>query len=136
MDSKLTMSTSEQITILIEEGIIHTGEFATITEVAKEVGISHQGMMNLVQGKSNNPRLHTLQALCRLYGITLDYFACTTKEECQHYVIQHQRTPLLDEIAEQSAQLSPKGERNVLSLLEWIRIGKGAYLAQQQRKSH
>ena len=136
MSDEQVVSTSEQIAILIEEGTTKTGQTATITEVAKAIGISHQGMMNLVQGKSNNPRLRTLQGFCQLYGITLDYFACTTKEECRYYLAQHQRTSLLDEIAEESAKLSPKGERNVLSLLEWVRIGKGAYLAQQQGKSH
>lgn len=130
----LQVTNSQQVSLLINEGIASTGQSASVAEVARAIGVSHQALMNLVRGKSDNPRLDTVRGLCAFYNISLDYFDCPTEDACRHYLIEQRQTALLREIALLSARLSPKGQRNVLALIEWVRVGKTAYLAQQQRK--
>src|SRR5690606_10999217 len=81
------ISASDQIRLLLEsagEGDIN------IRQLAKAIGISDQALANLLQGKSANPRLSTLLALCQHYGISLDYFACESETACREYLYRHQ----------------------------------------------
>lgn len=127
---------SRQIALLIDEGITVTGHRASRADVARAIGLSHQGLSNLINGKSAHPRLRTLQALCRLYGISLDYFAATTEDECRACLRPPRagQPACIDAIATAADTLSPWGQRQVLVLMTWIRCGKQAYLVQQGRK--
>src|SRR5690606_35697101 len=106
-------------------------------DVARLTGISHQTLMNLLQGQSANPRLDTLRALCELYGISLDYFGCDTDEACRAYLLQQasiRDDSPLREIIHRTEKLSSTSTQRVLRLMDWMQLGMRAELAQQQRK--
>lgn len=116
----MSISVSEQIRLLLESA---AGAEVNISQVAQATGISDQALANLLQGKSANPRLSTLLALCQHSGISLDYFACETEAACRAYLYHHQMqaaSPLLGEIENAAMHLSPKGQRNVLAIMEWM----------------
>lgn len=117
----MSINVSEQVRLLLEAGA--EGEI-NMRQISKAIGISDQTLANLLQGKAANPRLKTLLALCQHYDISLDYFACETEAACQEYLYRHRfrkALPLIDEIENAAAHLSPKGQRNVLSIMEWMR---------------
>jgi transcriptional regulator with XRE-family HTH domain len=116
-----------QIAQLLEHGVDIQGETHTLAEVANATGITYQTLANLVSGKSTNPRLKTLQALCCVYGISLDYFSCETEQICLDYLTQHRlqaASPVMHEITRAYDTLSAKGQRNVLTILEWMRVAQ------------
>lgn len=116
----LQISVGEQVRLLLE---LRTEADVNISRIAQATGISDQALANLIQGKSVNPRLSTLLTLCQHYGISLDYFACETEAECRAYLYNHQMqiaSPLICEIESAAAHLSPKGQRNVLAIIEWM----------------
>ena len=117
----MTIRISEQVCLLMT---LDQQTTVNITQIAKAAGISSQALANIIQGKSENPRLKTLQALCQYYGISLDYFACESKAECEAFLYKHQMetaSELVFEIEHEAAELSPKGQRNVLNIMEWMR---------------
>lgn len=121
----MSVSVSEQISLLLEYGAEATGGRHSLSEIAEATGISYQALANLIQGKSTNPRLNTLLAICQYYGISLDYFACETVDACQECLYRHQvrvGCSLIGEIEHVSGSLSPKGRRNVLAIMEWMRL--------------
>lgn len=120
-ESRSPISAGEQIRLLLEAG---AEADVSISQVAQATGISDQALANLLQGKSANPRLSTLLALCRHYGISLDYFACESETACRAYLYRHQMaaSSLIGEIENAAAHLSPKGQRNVLAIMEWMRL--------------
>jgi len=64
-----------------------------------------------------------MRLVCRVYGVSLDYFMCETLDECRAMLAAlhpELATPLLHTITEETEQLSPKGQRNVTRLLEWV----------------
>lgn len=116
----MPVSISDQIRLLLE---LDAGAKINISQVARATGISDQALANLLKGKSANPRLSTLLALCQHYSISLDYFACESEAACRAYLYHHQMqaaSPLIGEIENAAARLSPKGQRNVLTIMEWM----------------
>ena len=96
----------------------------TPADVARATGISLQTLLNLLNGRSNSPRLTTARQLCTCFEITLDYFGCTTIEECQNYLMQRWLTEAPEpvrSIADVAGGISPRGQRNILSIMEWLR---------------
>lgn len=123
MTSKL-ISINQQIAFLIEYGRDLQAKQYSLAEVAKLTGVRYQTLANLIDESSSNPRLKTLRALCQLYGISLDYFACETEESCINTLKQHQLANASEEIHKidnETSTLSAKGKRNVLAMMEWIR---------------
>ncbi len=124
-EAVLGMTISEQVRVLFSYNTAPRS-IPNFTEIAGATGISDQTLANLLQGKSTNPRLKTLLALCQYYGISLDYFECETVAACREYLYTHQfrrASSLLSEIAVEAGRLSAKGQRNVLTLMEWMRLG-------------
>lgn len=125
IESEIGMTLSEQVRVLLSYNTTPR-IVPNFTEIAEATGISDQTLANLLQGKSTNPRLRTLLTLCQYYGISLDYFECETVAACREYLYAHQcrhASSLLSEIAAESGRLSAKGQRNVLTLMEWMRLG-------------
>lgn len=132
--------TGQKIRLLIEAAQPMNGaQISTAADIARLTGISHQTLMNLLQGQNTNPRLDTLRALCELYGISLDYFDCENDVDCRAHILQKatiNRNSMVSEIIEHTEQLSATSKQRVLRLMEWMQLGMRAELAQQQRKSH
>lgn len=126
MDTTTAIGLDRQLAILVETLIGPDGRAYSLPHLAASTGIRHQTLHNLLRGKAHNPRLDTLQALCRLYGISLDYFACETEAECRAYLSRKRiesAPSIVHEIAAQSNRLSAKGRRNVLAIMRWIELG-------------
>lgn len=124
-EAVLGMTISEQFRVLFSYDTAPRSAL-NFTEIAEATGISDQALANLLQGKSTNPRLRTLLTLCQYYGISLDYFECETVAACREYLYAHRlrhTSPLIGEIADAAGRLSAKGQRNVLTLMEWMRLG-------------
>jgi transcriptional regulator with XRE-family HTH domain len=126
MDTTAAIGLDRQLAILIEALVGPDGRAYSLPRLAASTGIRHQTLHNLLRGKAHNPRLDTLQSLCRFYGISLDYFASQTEAECRAYLAQKRiesAPPIVHEIAAQSNRLSRKGQRNVLAIMQWIELG-------------
>ena len=130
----------QQLQLLLDEGHpVVEGKFKTPADIARHIGVSHQTLMNLLQGKSQNPRLNTVRGLCELYGVSLNYFDCHSEEACRVHLLQealHDDTKPLHEIATRAGTLSEQATARVLKLMDWMQLGIRAQLAQQKRKNH
>lgn len=85
--------------------------------------MSPQALLNLLDDSSHYPRLETVRRLCRVYGISMDYFDCSTEKDCLDYLARQRviRSTELEEIARSAEALTSRGQRNVLNILEWLR---------------
>lgn len=113
-----------QLQILLDYGA-PPDDVSSLTELAEATGLSDQTLANLLQGKSTSPRLKTLLTLCQCFNISLDYFACTSESQCREYLFLHRLKwvlPLVSEIEMAAINLSPRGQRNVLAIMEWMRL--------------
>lgn len=121
----------QQFRILLDTLRDPQGQPYTLSAIARTTELSEQSLAYLLEGRSQNPRLDTLRRLCNFYHISLDYFDCETEADCQAYLIRQLSVSsiLLHDIAEEAAALTPKAQRNVLAILEWIRR------ARQSRKN-
>ena len=123
-------SLSHRFRLLAEFLTDETGHPYSPTRIAAATGISDQTLLNLISGKSDNPRLDTLQKLCAFYGISLEYFDCASEESCIAYLAQRRiesSSPLIHDIAAEAEALSPQGKENVLTLLAWIESASAEY---------
>lgn len=129
MDSN-PLSLGEKILLLTKE--------IPLAVLAREIGLSHQALLNLVQDKAANPKLTTLLSVCDFFKISLDYFTCETREDCLDH-LKRQRlkhaTDLIREIQAISCHLSPKGQHNALMVLRWIALRHGQALPEEDRKN-
>lgn len=121
------MTLAEQVRCLVKYGIPRRGD-GSLQSVALEVGISYQTLMNLLHGKTDNPRLSTLRSLSMFYGISLAYFECEKPQDCLHYLQHRSRiqddSPLTQELLRQAGHLSPTGQRNLKAILDWVRFAE------------
>lgn len=125
------MTMSEPITLahrmqlLLNSTREPNGRPMAVTELAAAIGVTSHTLLNIVHGRIDNPRFHTLRSLCVLYGISLDYFQLKTEEEC-HWYLATQRlkvaTPLVQQIDDATQTLEPKGHSTIMSMLEWIGV--------------
>ncbi len=116
-----SISVAQQIRLLLEWS--EQQQHHTLREVAQAAGISTQALANILDGEAPDPRLNTLRGLCDFFQISLDYFACRTKEACQTYLARRtiqQSSPTILQITRASQQLSPRGQANVLVILQWL----------------
>lgn len=118
-DPKITIA--QQIRLLLEWS--ERRQHHTLREVAQAVGISTQALTNILDGEAPDPRLSTLRAICNFFQVSLDYFACLTQEACQNYLTlrpNQSNSPTIQQITHASQQLSPRGQANVLVILQWL----------------
>lgn len=113
-----------QIQTLLDYGLPTTSK-PSIRKLAEAIGISSQTCANLIQGNSENPRLSTLLGLSRYFGVSLDYFMCSSAGECRAYLYRHRlrsTSALVAEIESTAIRLSHSGQRNVLTVMEWMQL--------------
>lgn len=119
------ISLAQQLHLLINTLRLPQGQPYTLTAIAEKTGITPQTLFNLLHKRNDNPRINTLRLICDFYGISLIYFESQTEQECMEYLRrqQYQRTsPLVQELQREVETLSERGKRNVLTVLEWIRL--------------
>jgi transcriptional regulator with XRE-family HTH domain len=115
------ISVAQQIRLLLEWS--EQQRHHTLREVAQAAGISTQALANILEGEAPDPRLNTLRGLSDFFQISLDYFACRTQEACQIYLARRsiqESSPTIRQITRASKQLSPRGQANILVILQWL----------------
>ena len=96
----------------------------TPADTARATGIPLQTLLYLLDGQSSSPRLNTARQLCQCFDITLDYFDCATEADCQQYLADRWLSGApgqAQQLAAEVEQLSPRGRRNILALIELLR---------------
>ncbi len=127
-----TMTLARQMQLLLEHTHDPSGQPITASELARAIGLAEQTLLNIVHGIIDNPRLHTVRAVCVFYRISLDYFDLQTEEQCRQYLAaRHLKlaSPLLQQIHVESTSLIGKARDNILSMLSWIGIGHSPKLS-------
>lgn len=121
-----TITLARQMQLLLEHTRDPSGRPITATELAREIGLAEQTLLNVVNGTIDNPRLHTVRSVCVFYRISLDYFELQTEEQCRQYLASRHlkvASPLLQQIHVESRSLIGKARDNILSMLLWIGAG-------------
>lgn len=117
------MSIQRQLQLLWENILDENGKAKTVIEVAKEMRVTEQTLLNLLHGRAHDPRLDTLQGLCVCFGISLDYFALENEAACLGYLAQRGKlgaTPdILQHIERQATTLTSRMTHDVLTMLQW-----------------
>ncbi len=105
-----------QLALLIE----YAEGAPTLTEVAKGVGMSLQGLYYLLDGRNDSPRYHTVRQICAFFGVSMDYFGCETETACLRMLLDKraaQPKSVLRVIDQDAERLSDKGRRNILTMI-------------------
>ncbi|TVR25292.1 MAG: helix-turn-helix domain-containing protein [Anaerolineaceae bacterium] len=123
---------SQQINLLFEYIKKPDRQPYTLKEVSQATGISLPSLSQLRNGRSVNPQLTTLRALCRFFNVPLSYFDCTSEEACLALIAQgrpdHTGDDQVHFISSMAASLSPQGQRDLLTIVKW------AHAAEQSLK--
>lgn len=122
---------SEQLQTLFE-AVRHPDDRPfTMQEVSDSIDVSLATLSQLRSGKIKNPQLHTLREICRFFDVPLRFFETRSVEEC-YAILAEDRvesvTPI-NEIAFRATHLSPKSQRDVLTIIRWVQA------AEAQRKN-
>lgn len=116
-----------QLELLWQNILDDVGKPKTVTEVAKATGVTEQSLLNLLHGRTHDPRLATLQRLCLCFGISLDYFGLTSEAACLGYLAKCGKLgaapDVLQRIDAQAYALSPRMTHDVLVMLQWRLLG-------------
>ena len=101
-------------------------------EVADQVRISHATINQLRTGRNKNPTVPTLQEIARFFGVPLNFFECSTEDEC-YAILAGQRPEDLPgpvaEIAFRASGLSEKSQQDILKIITWVEA------AERERKA-
>ena len=117
------MDFTQQISILLREGVAKNGRSLSTHEIAQAAGIPRQTLDNLLSGRSTNPRLFTLRAIGTVFDVTLAYFDCLTPEACRAHLRAKRMatmTATVQQIANAADTLSSDGHHNVLTIMAWM----------------
>jgi transcriptional regulator with XRE-family HTH domain len=122
---------AEQLRLLFETILHPDGRPYTLSEVSEQTGISLATISQLRNGKIKNPQLGTLRSLCQFFGVPLRYFETRAVEECYAILAEDRGQPTLEinEIAFRATSLSPKSQRDILTIIKWVQA------AEQQRQA-
>lgn len=119
----------EQLRILIETVTAPDGSQYSTVMVAKATGLSEQGLLYMLDGRTQNPRLDSLRRICSFYRISLDYFECGNETECRTFLAQNaarQASPLVCEIDQEADELTYSARSKVLRLVDRLRFLRGS----------
>src|SRR4051794_14278781 len=81
------VSIGQQIRLLIDWAKAHQGKSYSMSEVARAADLSTQGLTNILDGNTPDPRLEPLRNLCHFFHVSLDYFSCRTETDCRAYLM-------------------------------------------------
>ena len=115
------------------ENILHPEGRPYITqEVADEVRISHATINHLRTGRNKNPSVPTLQEIARFFDVPLNFFECSSYDEC--FAMLSGQSPedlpgAVAEIAFRASNLSPKSQMDILKIILWVEA------AERERKA-
>jgi transcriptional regulator with XRE-family HTH domain len=124
---------SEQLNILFEVVTHPSGRPFTLNEVSEPTDLSLATISQMRNGKIKNPQLNTLRELCRFFNVPLRYFETTSPAECYALLTGNtdKITPEINEIAFRASNLSPKSQRDLLTVIKWVQAAEA-----QQKEGH
>ncbi|MCK6580617.1 MAG: helix-turn-helix domain-containing protein [Anaerolineae bacterium] len=124
MDEYLPLT--EQLRILFDARQHADGRPYTLAEVSEATGISQATISQMRTGRIKNPQLDTLRTLGRFFNIPLRYFETTSVEECYSLLAEKpsEADPPLNEIAFRASGLSPRSQRDILTIIKWVQAAE------------
>ena len=121
---------ADQLKILFDAVRHPDGRPYTLQEVSEATGVALATISHMRSGRIQNPLLSTLREIARFFDVPLRYFEAKTPEECYGLLTQENTAlPLVNEIAFRASSLSPRAQRDILTLIKWVQA------AEQQRKT-
>src|SRR5690606_35122804 len=108
------------------------GQPYTMLEVSQVIGVSPPTLSQLRNGKITNPQLNTLRAICRFFNVPLHYFDTRSTEECYAILAKGRSDDDIEGInyiAHMAAALSPEGQRDLLTVIQWAHAAEQQLLA-------
>ena len=121
------VSLQQMLRLLWEYVPDEEGKPRTVAQVARTTGIREQTLLNLLHGRTTDPRLDTLQKLTECFGISLDYFGMTSEAACFGYLARHGKLGvapgITQKIEREATGLSGGVERVLLVVTEWREHG-------------
>ncbi len=106
------------------ENVRHPDGRAYITQdVADRVSISHATINQLRTGRNKNPSFPTLQEIAGFFGVPMDFFNCSSYEECYAMLLGQEPDDLpgtVAQIAFRASVLSPKAQEDILKIIGWV----------------
>lgn len=119
---------AKQLTILFEVVQHPAGRAYTLQEVSDEIDVSLPALSQLRAGKIKNPQLNTLREICRFFDVPLRYFETRSPEECYALLAEKREEPVvpIHEISLRMTNLSRKGQRDLLLIMEWVELAEAA----------
>jgi transcriptional regulator with XRE-family HTH domain len=115
-----TPTLAKQFALLFKYGQAQ-GLPTTLRAVAEATKESPNNLQKILQGDNTNPGLRTLNAVATYFGVSLAYFDCKTKAECQEYLRKAEREKTLAGIAMRAEELSPDGRAAIEQMIEHAR---------------
>jgi transcriptional regulator with XRE-family HTH domain len=115
----------EQLRLLIQTIPAPDGSEYDITAIANATGLSAQSLLYMLDGRTSNPRLDSLRNICWFYDISLDYFECSSEEECRSFLAQNaaqRASSLVHEIDQKAEALTPSDKSRVLRLIDRLNV--------------
>ncbi|MDX2137281.1 MAG: helix-turn-helix transcriptional regulator [Chloroflexota bacterium] len=131
------ISFAEQLQLLLDYLPDMHHQLSSPAQLARLLNMSPQAVLNLLNGHTTSPRLDTARALCQCFGVSLDYFALTTRQACETYLKQQvvaRSTPTVQAINTHVSHLTPHVMKRVLVVLSWAERAIQQSTAQHQRK--
>ena len=131
------ISAAEQLALLLEYGLDLSGKRYTVPQLAAAGQISDQTLLNILNGRTDSPRLSSVRAICAVYGLSVDYFDCETIAACRAYLSYHRQRvlPLVGDIADSASDLNPDNRQRIANIIRWIQSRESG-TSNQDRKRH
>ncbi|GAB4531501.1 MAG: hypothetical protein OHK0046_52280 [Anaerolineae bacterium] len=118
---------ADQLNLLFETVKKPDQSTYTLKDVSEATGVSLPTLSQLRTGKSTNPQLSTLRALCQFFNVPLRYFDTTSVEECLAIIAEGRHKDDPDHtnfIGIMASTLSPQGQRDLLTIIRWARLAE------------
>jgi transcriptional regulator with XRE-family HTH domain len=119
-----SVTLAEKIDLLFKYGESR-GLSVSYRAIAQATEENANNIRKIHLGKNANPGLRILTALAEYFGVSLAYFECQSKKECQDYLRQQAQTKLLGEIAMRAEGISEAGLKTIEQMIEYVRDAEG-----------
>ncbi|HEX2619338.1 MAG TPA: helix-turn-helix transcriptional regulator [Phototrophicaceae bacterium] len=123
------LTVAEQLRILFDEIKPSDNRPYTLKDVSQATGISLPTLSQLRNGKITNPQLSTLRAICHFFRVPLTYFDTRDIQECYAIIAKRDQGDGdqgdgINFIANMAATLTPEGQRDLLTVIQWARAAE------------
>jgi transcriptional regulator with XRE-family HTH domain len=111
---------SEKMAYLFKYGEAR-GIATTYRAIAEATRENANNIRKIYLGENPNPGIRTVRALADYFGVSLAYFDCATRTECQDYLTGAKPQQLRQDIAIRVDGLSETGLEAISKLIDYVR---------------